>query len=850
MKRLSCFFLIISFLLPLSSAVFADNPLRVTASTAAAEPLESTGASETVPEETVPAETATAETDPEETGPAVPDSRPDEYHQSYVHGMPDGCFYPNSEASRAQLAVILYALGRYEAGPSRFSDVPEGAWYSDAVNALASAGVLSGFPDGTFRPDAKATRAELVTVLAAVSGETAASDESFPDVPADHWAGAAIALAKEKGWVSGFPDGGFYPEKGVTRAEAVTILNHFFGRVPDAEAIASGSGLPFFPDVQSDSWYYDAVMEAATGHSAIYATADADEQWWNPSAGGSVWIPDGFYCIGGRLFAAENGAYIHSQTTGTLNGISYSCTGSSGVCTARTEVLALADGELILLSGGVPIAAPGSYDDGIYLKAGHLYAAKDGFLLHTPCTVSFYGVDFNCTGYTGRCTTASWKTLNLSGIDLSVFSQTMTPEATLSADWNVTTADVLRACVRIYEAYFRVEYPVSSGQMQDYINKALEYGILDGVRASYDQAITRGETAIYLWRAVRGRTLDAINDIPRVPDIDDSYECYYAVLSLYRAGIMTGSGEEHEARVSEPVSLTELAETITRLERVNKRVSFTLPEKVIRTIQYGTSGSGSFPLTAYQIGDGKNVMVLTFALHGWEDNWDQDGEMLVYLADKLDFYLENNYDLVRDGDWTVYILRCMNPDGLYYGTTCNGPGRCTTTYYNSAGELKTDRGIDMNRSFPYCFASFSGSRNFNGSAPLACAEARAIADFVTNAKGSGFNILIDTHGWYSQIITSSGYGTIYDAFRAQFTGNSYASLYGARGYLSSWAAYELGYDSCLLELPGGIYSTASFYSSGCVVKFQAAIADLLQHYNGPKATKESASRPEIELTGN
>lgn len=838
MKRLSCFLIILSLLLPLQSAVFANDPLRITARAASTETTEVVETTEPVPEDGTTEDTA-----------PQPDARPDENHPAYVHGMPDGCFYPNNATSRAQLAVILYALGDYEPGPARFSDVPDGSWYSDAVNALAAAGVLSGFPDGSFRPDAEATRAELVTVLAAVYGEAAASAESFPDVPDDHWASEAIALAKEQGWVTGFPDGSFCPEWSVTRAETVTILNHFYGRVPDAASIAAGDGLPFFPDVQSGSWYYDAVMEAAVSHTAVYASPDADEQWWNPSAGESVWVPDGFYCIGRQLFAAQNGAYVHSQTTGTLNDVSYTCTGSSGVCTAQTEVLTLADGELILLSGGVPCAAPGSYADGIYLKAGHLFAAQDGYILHSACTVTINGVSFSCTGRSGRCTTEDWRTLNLSGVDLSVFAETMTSEATLSASWNVTTADVLRAAVRIYEAYFRVEYPVRSNEMQDYINKALEYGILDSVRPSYKQAITRGEMAVYLWRAVRGRTLDAINEIARIPDVDASYEGYYYLLGLYRAGVMVGVGEEHEARVSDPVTLTELAETITRLERANKRVSFSISDQVIRTIQYGTSGSGAYPLTAYQIGDGKNVMVLTFALHGWEDNWDQDGEMLVYLADKLDFYLENNYDLVRDGNWTVYILRCMNPDGLYSGYTCNGPGRCTTSYYNSAGELCTDRGIDMNRSFPYCFASFSGSRNFNGSAPLACAEARAIADFVTDVKGSGFNILIDTHGWYSQIITSSGYGTIYDAFKAQFTGNSYASLYGARGYLSSWAAYELGYDSCLMELPS-IRSATEFYASGCVTKFQSAVADLLQHYNGSKATREPAGSHEIKLTGN
>ncbi|MBQ1410381.1 MAG: hypothetical protein IIY94_03790 [Oscillospiraceae bacterium] len=253
----------------------------------------------------------------------------------------------------------------------------------------------------------------------------------------------------------------------------------------------------------------------------------------------------------------------------------------------------------------------------------------------------------------------------------------------------------------------------------------------------------------------------------------------------------------------------------------------------VRTIQYGTSSSGEYPLNAYQLGNGENVMILSFAIHGWEDHWNRDGEALVYLAEQVTDYLSDNDELVTDGDWTVYVLPCLNPDGLYLGTSCDGPGRCTTFYYDDDGQLSDAHGIDMNRCFPYAFSPSWRARNYTGETPLACREAEALADFVTQVKGSGYNILIDIHGWYSQIITSNDYGSIYWAFAHQFSDHSSATLSSSRGYFSAWAAYVEDYDSCLLELPHEIDSFDEFLDSGCVEAFEHAITELLQSYDGP-----------------
>lgn len=102
---------------------------------------------------------------------------------------------------------------------------------------------------------------------------------------------------------------------------------------------------------------------------------------------------------------------------------------------------------------------------------------------------------------------------------------------------------------------------------------------------------------------------------------------------------------------------------------------------------------------AHRYGTGSNVLILGFALHGFEDHFDRDGLCLVECANAVMDELYNN-KMVDGYDWTVYVLPCMNPDGLYSGYTCNGPGRCSTTYLAPDGTVKKGGGIDLNRCSP------------------------------------------------------------------------------------------------------------------------------------------------------
>lgn len=245
-------------------------------------------------------------------------------------------------------------------------------------------------------------------------------------------------------------------------------------------------------------------------------------------------------------------------------------------------------------------------------------------------------------------------------------------------------------------------------------------------------------------------------------------------------------------------------------------------DQVTEKIIYGYSGEGR-ELAAYRYGSGQNVLILGFALHGFEDNFDRDGLCLVECGRSVMAYLEDN--LMVDGyDWTVYVLPCMNPDGLYSGYTCDGPGRCTTTYLTENGTLVTGGGIDLNRCFPTDFKPLYNSRNFTSNRPMAAREAQALDAFIREVKGSKRNVLIDVHGWYQQTITRTG--LLRQAFYNPFKSNSQDGSNGGGGYLIRYAS-TLGYESLLLEFPRGINSMDEFRKSGITDSMIQSVENIL-----------------------
>lgn len=271
------------------------------------------------------------------------------------------------------------------------------------------------------------------------------------------------------------------------------------------------------------------------------------------------------------------------------------------------------------------------------------------------------------------------------------------------------------------------------------------------------------------------------------------------------------------------------------------------PPSSCEVIQYGTSGRGQ-PLLAYRFGHGSNVLFMTFAMHGFEDNWDRDGSALVYAAQKILEHLDRSQTMLLDLDWSVYILPCVNPDGLLMGYSSNGPGRCTMSYLDSSNALCFDRGIDMNRSFPYLWRPYDNTRYFNGDRPLSSLESKALADFAAEILEEGYRaaIAIDVHGWTQQLLTNDNQGTLYQILHNQFPQNSYTTLEHAAGYFASYAAYNLGYTACLLEFPCDVYSESQFQTSGYSEQLCSGISEILQQYGID--TGHSARCPSICFT--
>ena len=201
-------------------------------------------------------------------------------HFAYVQGYPDGTVKPTGNITRAETAAILFRLmdegsrKTYYSTKSGFRDVATGSWYNTYVATLNNAGVITDSSNGYFRPNEAITRAELAAMLANFT-ETAGAANYFNDVSARYWAANAIAICAKLGWITGYPDGTFRPDKNVTRAELMAMINRATGRAPKS-ADAFLPGMKTWIDNTSDKWYYLDVQEATNSHSY---TVKGSETW-------------------------------------------------------------------------------------------------------------------------------------------------------------------------------------------------------------------------------------------------------------------------------------------------------------------------------------------------------------------------------------------------------------------------------------------------------------------------------------------------------------------------------------------------------------------------------------------
>lgn len=208
-----------------------------------------------------------------------------EIHFNYVIGYTDGTIRPSNNISRAEVATIFFRLltdearTQYDKTTSSFSDIKDGAWCCRAVSTLTNMGIIKGYTDGTFRPNADITRAELATIIARFA-KLDVNTETFSDING-HWAQKSIELAAGNGWINGYTDGTFRPNKSIIRAETFAMINRVLDRQTESVSdLLPTSEMNMWSDnLNENAWYYKDVQEATNYHKCDRVGDSVYEKW-------------------------------------------------------------------------------------------------------------------------------------------------------------------------------------------------------------------------------------------------------------------------------------------------------------------------------------------------------------------------------------------------------------------------------------------------------------------------------------------------------------------------------------------------------------------------------------------
>lgn len=205
-------------------------------------------------------------------------------HYAYIFGYGNGEVRPQNSITRAEVASIFFRLleddvrnANYTRENS-FTDVSSDAWYCSAVSTLSAMGILSGYPDATFRPNAFITRAEFAAIATRFDADSDKTPAPFDDI-ANHWAKDEIAVATNNDWVNGYEDGSFYPQNNITRAETMSLVNRVLNRNPETAEDLLSDMITFTDNADTNAWYYLAVQEATNSHYNTSKENSAYEKW-------------------------------------------------------------------------------------------------------------------------------------------------------------------------------------------------------------------------------------------------------------------------------------------------------------------------------------------------------------------------------------------------------------------------------------------------------------------------------------------------------------------------------------------------------------------------------------------
>ena len=206
-------------------------------------------------------------------------------HYAYMKGYPDKTFGPDQPMTRAEVTMMFARLLKERPEKGRkyimpYKDIKENDWYAYAVTFMSEKKLVSGYPDGTFKPNAPITRAEFASIASRFDSLADKADLKFSDVSKNHWAYKVICSAEAKGWISGYPDGTFKPEKNITRAEVVSSTNRILNRYADLDfAKAHVQELAPMIDMNDSHWAYGPIVEAMNGHDYKRLSDGKSERW-------------------------------------------------------------------------------------------------------------------------------------------------------------------------------------------------------------------------------------------------------------------------------------------------------------------------------------------------------------------------------------------------------------------------------------------------------------------------------------------------------------------------------------------------------------------------------------------
>lgn len=203
-------------------------------------------------------------------------------HLAFLSGYANGTFEPDRNMTRAEVTTMFARLlaekmAADQTYSNTFSDVAKSHWAANYIGYMQQFGIITGYADGSFRPDASVTRAEFAAIASRFERLTEGT-KSFSDVPSSHWAAKYINFAATRGWVNGYADGTFRPNNSITRAEVAAVTCRLLERNADQSYIRSHlSELRAFTDVSESHWAYWYTMEAANGHD--YTKSGSSETW-------------------------------------------------------------------------------------------------------------------------------------------------------------------------------------------------------------------------------------------------------------------------------------------------------------------------------------------------------------------------------------------------------------------------------------------------------------------------------------------------------------------------------------------------------------------------------------------